>query len=104
MKKRYMGHQGDVLLERVKSLPDGCKKIKTPGEEVILAFGEKTGHKHKFLDCVSEYVGPNGLGYIQVHKEVGLLHEEHGTWTLTPGFYVFEIQRQFLKQVERVAD
>ncbi len=38
--------QGDVMLFKVEKLPKGAVEVETQGD-VILAFGEVTGHAHR---------------------------------------------------------
>ena len=42
-----IARQGDVLLFRVSELPKGAKDVTPKNGDVILAYGEVTGHAHR---------------------------------------------------------
>ena len=52
MKTKIKTHyrQGDVLIERIPSLPANAKKMARENGRVILAHGEVTGHAHAITD------------------------------------------------------
>lgn len=56
MKNKNQIHyrQGDVLIERISSLPASLKKTALEGGKVILAHGEVTGHAHAFAATDAE--------------------------------------------------
>lgn len=98
--------QGDVLLNPIKSIPAGYKKI-NPAGKVILASGEMTNHHHVIsdLDGVDVYVADDGSLCIEAKKEIKVTHEEHGALFLSPGKY--EVRRQyeeFMDEVRQVMD
>ena len=79
--------QGDVLLIRRKTLPEGAKRLKTR----VLAEGEATGHNHALVGEAEVYeVGPGVLWVVA--EEAVLTHQEHGRVTVEPG--VWEVRRQ----------
>lgn len=112
--------QGDVLLVKVDEsersyLESNCK-IETGGDKkgkVILAFGEATGHHHRFelneigsgvtISTVYDKIGRYGRWtyrneptyYILDGGEATLYHEEHKPLTLPPGIYRRSIVREF---------
>jgi len=69
--------QGDVLLQPVANLPHGAVEI-TPKADVILKYGEVTGHAHRI---VQEHPGKvrvwdaQAERYLQVLETVSLTHE-----------------------------
>lgn len=76
--------QGDLTIMSVDSLPELLKVKKTK----TLAYGEFTGHSHRFDDQSSVVVLENDTDmYIEVKDTSTLVHEEHGPHTLTKGFY-----------------
>lgn len=105
--------QGDVQLQLVKSLPEGCKEVPNDKGRIVLAYGEVTGHAHAIADHrpalrageIAEaaiararlLVAPNGERFLEVKEAVTLRHEEHSPHTLNPGVY------QLPRQVEYVA-
>lgn len=42
--------QGDVQLQQVAKLPDGCTEVPPEGNRIVLAHGEVTGHAHAIYD------------------------------------------------------
>lgn len=86
--------QGDTCLRRIKSMPDGKTRTKSP----TLAYGEKTGHHHTFSEggAVGFADDEKGLAeFIEVTApEAPLTHQEHDTITYPKGGY------ESLKQVE----
>ena len=84
---------GDVLVQRVESLPKGC--MKRPG--LILAHGEATGHSHRIKErgagCL--YGGHDGI-YLDVTAEKAtLVHQEHKPIELPKGVYRVWRQREY---------
>lgn len=78
--------QGDVLLKRIKSLPDDCKKIERIDGRLILMHGEQ-GHTHAIDDIDAMFYEKDGKFYLNVIKPVNLVHEEHGAQVIEPGIW-----------------
>lgn len=100
----YYYQQGDVLLKKVKELPNGCEKLDTR----VLQLGEVTGHKHQFLqDNVEVYIAPEFKGQemtitpdegkfiVVLDSPSALTHEEHRPVIVEPGVYQVDIVREF---------
>lgn len=98
--------QGDVLLQQVKSLPKGAQDV--TGKEIILAFGEVTGHAHRIASghtANCRYWTAQGERFLQVLTTSELRHEEHSTVTLPPGIYCLPTQVEYTPaELRRVAD
>lgn len=75
---------GDVMLRKIKALPKEVKKLK----DKTLAYGEVTGHSHRFEDNsnIERYSFDDRL-FLQVMKPSTLIHEEHGPQVILPGVY-----------------
>ena len=107
-------HQhGDVILEKVQSIPEAAKKVKV-SDGFVIEKGEGI-HTHvlrqrKPCCAVKEGLSPRKLNsmmnkvevyeigdemYIKVKKSVDLDHEEHGIQTLEPGIYKKSIEREY---------
>lgn len=59
--------QGDVTLEFITSLPEGCKlRKRDPDGTVNLAMGSRGGHRH-FFDSpdIQVYDGPNDTVFVE---------------------------------------
>ena len=101
--------QGDVLIERVGSLPAKLTKLKRDGGRVILAHGEVTGHAHAIAD---EHVDlfssaeDAGVTFLEIRQAMAALkHDEHSTIQLPKGNYRVVRQREYSPQeIRRVAD
>lgn len=103
--------QGDVSLRPVSGLPKGAKKEK----DKTLAYGEVTGHSHRFADTslVETFKAQDGLRYLKIKSPIpikDLLHEEHTKWQrfvlatstweptnvkILPGIYEIKIEREY---------
>ena len=97
--------QGDVLIKKVRSIPNGLKR-EEPEERIVLAYGEVTGHAHAIheLENVDVFVG-DGRMYLRVKDHVTLWHEEHSAIVLPPGNYERVIQREYQPdQIRQVMD
>ena len=83
MKSLGQFQQGDVLLERVSSLPSNGAKL----PHRILAEGEATGHAHVALGEGVEVIEREGVLYLSAPHGAIVTHQEHATVTLPPGAY-----------------
>lgn len=123
-----MWRQGDVLIVRIDSLPEGLKKRKREDGRVVLAHGEVTGHAHAIREKkVIHFDAPDaasaatallkslGLSvevsetqvpsFLEVAEDVQVVHEEHGTINLTEGKYLILRQQEYRPEaIVRVAD
>jgi hypothetical protein len=114
--------QGDVALEKITSLPKEAKKLSLKdnnpipniiysgnfdpaSKEVILAWGEVTGHKHAInMDFATMYEW-NGDRILEIKPGAKLRHQEHDPITLDPGIYKIVHQQEYTpKEVVRVRD
>lgn len=86
-----MKRQGDLLIIKVKGIPQDSKRRKNR----ILAEGEATGHMHE-LDKGDVYE-KDGILYFTVEpKEPATLnHPEHKAITFEPGDYKVIRQREY---------
>jgi hypothetical protein len=80
---------GDVQITKVSSIPSDAKKK----DNLILAYGEKTGHMHQ-VDVGELFEARDGLLYLKVEKLAEVDHQEHPASPLTPGVYFVNIKRQ----------
>jgi len=119
MKKQQTHYrQGDVLIERIATIPTTATKQK-PAKRVILAHGEVTGHHHcletadtadwwKEGEIAPTLEKPSVLaGEIFVTLPVGgvVTHDEHSKIKLPKGNYRITRQREYSPEATRnVAD
>jgi len=107
MKTQYMARQGDVLIERINTRPDGLKLVAREHGRVVLAHGEVTGHAHSIGDAHAElWRDDAGVTVLEVRDAVAALtHDEHATIALQPGYYRVTRQREYHEEAPRnVAD
>lgn len=102
--------QGDVLLQRISTLPADAAPCKVEGD-VILAWGEVTGHAHRLKpETVKPFAkggvwSPTAERFIQALDGAQLTHEEHSTITLPAGTYRVVQQREYFPDaIRNVAD
>lgn len=88
MSKKLAFQQGDVLLYKVDSVPEG-KTVKPKERGLILAEGEVTGHAHRItkLKSVIMIQTDDGRVFLQVKEATPLEHEEHHVIIIEPGEY-----------------
>jgi len=84
--------QGDVMLRKVAELPSGAVKKDSPNGEVVLALGERTGHKHRTENAEAvEYTMQDAEDVVRRFLSVAggaqVRHEEHATVNLPAGIY-----------------
>lgn len=99
--------QGDVLLFKVAQLPKGAQAVAVNGD-VILAYGEVTGHAHRIKQTEKPSARVFDVGaerYLQISERVALTHEEHATIFLDRGVYRQAFQCEEKRaEIQRVAD
>ncbi len=97
--------QGDVYLLRDDKVR-GRPLRRSKGMKTILAYGEVTGHHHRFEgDRVKMFRHDDGGGHIVVDKPAELIHEEHSRITVVPGIYRQGFQVEYTPaELRRVAD
>jgi hypothetical protein len=97
--------QGDVLIERIDSIPKKAKEIKRKGR-LVLAEGEATGHAHVIKDRLARLFGDDdGNRYVSLEQDAVLEHEEHAPHRLEAGNYKVTRQREYSPEaIRNVAD
>jgi len=94
-----MKRQGDILIEKISTMPEGNFVKVNSG---IVALGEFSGHHHKLQNAIlvkpeerNNNEQDSVLGYSIVEKDAMLVHQEHNKIDLEPGVYKFSKQREF---------
>lgn len=107
--------QGDVLLIPVGSIPEGATEEVISGEEIVLAEGEATGHRHAFnlrmdpgaVDMLmsggQRYARTGGGGATLYHGSASALGKDgdHAPVKVPPGQWRVTIQREYRWGEER---
>lgn len=101
--------QGDVLIERIDSLPKSRKPLARERGKIVLAHGEVTGHAHAIAEkgcALFESSDQPDVTFLEVRDAVAALkHEEHATIELPAGNYRVTRQREYSpEEIRRVAD
>jgi hypothetical protein len=98
----FVVRQGDVLIERIDSIPTEAKPVKVKGSRIILVREEATGHHHsvpsrgvQLLERPTTTEADEKFLRIMEKSGVGLEHQEHATITIPPGDYKVSRQREF---------
>ena len=101
--------QGDVLLIEVQAIPKGAVET-TPDGDVILAYGEVTGHAHRIVQTEAapkvRIWDAAGERFIQrVEADALLTHEEHSAVVIERPIYrqIHQVEERG-EAVRRVAD
>jgi hypothetical protein len=81
--------QGDVLLRRLSTMPEGATKTIAKGR-CVLAHGE-SGHCHVVEQDDAELIAIGDRMLLSLGSEATVQHEEHGAQVLAPG--IWEIGR-----------
>jgi len=89
--------QGDVLIERIRSLPDNLTAQKPINGRVILAYGEATGHHHSIDADAADWwkTADDGDQFVTVKEATEVVHQEHSPILLKPGTYRVRRQREY---------
>lgn len=100
MNQRMIIRHGDVLLRQIDSLPKEKKEIK----DKTLAYGEVTGHSHRFTDpsLVTRYSSGDKM-YLELSAIGELVHEEHLPQVILPGVYeqITEREHDYIEESTR---
>lgn len=88
MTKQY--RHGDLLIVAEEALPKNAK----PSKELVLAYGEVTGHAHRLSKGAQTY-SVGGATWFRAVPGTQLTHEEHGPIAFEPGVYRVIRQREY---------
>ena len=94
MDKQKQYRHGDVFL-RATVVPVTAIEQARDNGDVVLAYGEVTGHAHRIKERTVKMWSVGDQWYITVERPSELTHEEHGTITLPPGSYEVVHQREY---------
>lgn len=84
--------QGDVIMELVKEVKGRLNK----DHNGIVAYGEATGHKHRFADLTGlDFFEDGDTLYLKLKNPSTIMHEEHGPIELPAGSYRIRIVEEY---------
>jgi len=91
--------QGDVLIKRRRTAPksDNLAPVARDDGRVILAYGEVTGHAHALTEPKIDMFEDTATNqrFMHIMQVSNLVHEEHSTIELRPGWYEVIRQREY---------
>jgi hypothetical protein len=93
-----MYRQGDVLIIRVEGLPQGLDDIPRDNGDVVLAYGEATGHRHAIKSKAVRFGRDkeSAARFLDIQEdEAKVVHEEHAPIVLPRGQYQVVTQREY---------
>ena len=96
--------QGDVLLRKIKSLPQKLKLQNKDNGRVIIGYGEVSGHTHGFTMEANVSLFANddlSARYLVTEEPVKLIHDEHEPISLDVGVYEVIQQREYTPKAIR---
>lgn len=95
-KKTKFWQQGDVVMQKIDSIPEGERSQDELTKAKTLALGEATGHSHTFddVDNSVEVFKIMNVIYMRLAKETKLKHQEHNPISIPPGNYKVGIVRE----------
>lgn len=105
-KRRLQVQHGDVLLQQVAAIPSGAK-LMPHTNPVIVARGERTGHRHVIeSDQASVWVLTRDAVpqlYLELKAAVTITHDEHKPLAIPRGIYRVGRVREYdhLAPIER---
>jgi hypothetical protein len=95
-----MYRQGDVLIIPVDQIPSDLEPVTRYGRQVVLAYGEATGHAHAIRDERAALFRDPKLAAIFMlvsgDQPVALEHDEHDPIAIPPGQYRIVRQREYV--------
>ena len=88
-----MFRQGDVLIERVATIPRDASKL----DHLVLAEGELSGHAHRIAEPeTAELFNKHGVLFLAVNADhATVVHDEHAPIALGRGNYRVWMQREY---------
>ncbi len=104
MNRKIIIRHGDVLLKQIDKIPASAKTLK----DKVLAYGEATGHSHRFEDnSVVTRLSFDDKLYLQVGMPSTIIHEEHDSIIVPVGEYEQIQEREydpFIESIRAVVD
>lgn len=98
--------QGDVLVERIRSIPKDVTPVEREAGRIVLAHGEATGHAHAIAAPHAALLAKGAERFLRVLEQpVSLDHEEHSRIELPAGLYRVVRQREYTpEEIRNVQD
>jgi hypothetical protein len=84
---------GDVLIQKVASIPEGAKRLR----HRTLAHGELTGHSHEILEKSGAALWQSGAElFLEIESaQATVVHQEHSPIEIPRGNYRVWRQREY---------
>ena len=99
--------QGDVLIEKIETIPENTKEVNRTNGQLVLAEGEATGHLHSVKnDGVTMFKDDKEV-FLTALNEFTVTHQEHKHITLPSGKYRVRKVKEydhFMEEAREVRD
>ncbi|MDG6918484.1 MAG: hypothetical protein JRN62_03505 [Nitrososphaerota archaeon] len=89
-KRTIVGHQGDVIVERISAVPKSARKLATKKIEMH----SESGVNH-VLDVSAAFAGDNETNYAVLDEASTMTHTQHPKLDLAPGIYAIRHVRDY---------
>lgn len=98
---RCGGFQGDIGLRRIEALPAGVEPVINE-KRLTIAYGEATGHEHKFVDQGVNifFAKENNKLFVILTQPSALYHDEHSPVMFDTGTYEVLQQEEYTYEGE----
>jgi hypothetical protein len=101
----FQARQGDVFVIEVDDIPSKTTEVAREDENIVLAHGEVTGHRHRIPSRHATLVRTEmDSRFMRVTAPVKLFHEEHSAIAIPAGKYVATIQREYHPEAIRAVE
>lgn len=93
--QRFQARQGDVLLVESNKVIEGQPEARAADGAIVLAHGEVTGHRHRFVvgKDSGEVIANKAARQLTLQRTTALVHEEH-THIDIPGGVRIDLPKQ----------
>ena len=97
--------QGDVILVKVESVPEGGVELPREQGRIVLAYGEITGHSHSVAEVEVKWIEARGERYLVSDVPFTVRHQEHDAQFVAPGAWWVGVQVEHQREeIRRVID
>lgn len=98
--------QGDLLIRRIETLPEGMNRVDNPADGKLIVAHSETGHHHylNVKDSVEYYMNPSdpNICFLRTEVPLNLIHARpthtHETIQIPPGVFEFRRQQEYTPQ------
>jgi len=85
-----LDQQGDIKFNKIKEIPEGCKKQASP----IIKLGTASGHAHVVSEGIL-YLDEKNHMFLAATKDTKIKHDQHPEIDIRPGYYVITSLKEY---------